>query len=117
MDIIASASERVVLTRAPTFVEKARLFPKATFLVGADTITRIGDPSYYGGDPAQVNAAVEAIAQQGCRFLVFGRLIDHQFSVLGQLSIPRTLRRLCTPVSEAEFRLDLSSTELRARDD
>src|SRR6185312_13134083 len=31
----------VELTRAPTFVEKARLFPKTTFVVGADTAERL----------------------------------------------------------------------------
>src|SRR5437764_6410080 len=38
----------VELTRAPTFVEKARLFPGTTFVVGADTAERLFGPKYYG---------------------------------------------------------------------
>src|SRR4029453_17081115 len=34
----------VELTRAPTFGEKARLFPGATFVVGSDTAERIAQP-------------------------------------------------------------------------
>ena len=40
------------LTRAPTFVEKSRLFPGATFVVGADTAERLFGPKYYGDDEA-----------------------------------------------------------------
>ena len=32
------------------FVEKARLAPGCTFVVGVDTVDRIGDPKYYGGE-------------------------------------------------------------------
>ena len=39
----------VVLTRAPRFVDKARLFPGATFLVGADTAIRLDDLRFYDG--------------------------------------------------------------------
>src|SRR5436305_1581127 len=34
------------LTRAALFTEKAALFPGATFVVGADTATRLLDPRY-----------------------------------------------------------------------
>jgi nicotinic acid mononucleotide adenylyltransferase len=34
----------VELTRAPTFVEKSRLFPGTTFVVGADTAERLFGP-------------------------------------------------------------------------
>jgi hypothetical protein len=40
----------VELTRAPTFVEKSRLFPGTTFVVGADTAERLFGAQYYGGD-------------------------------------------------------------------
>src|SRR5262249_18559734 len=38
----------VWLTRAPTFLEKARLFGGAVFVVGADTAVRIVQPRFYG---------------------------------------------------------------------
>jgi hypothetical protein len=36
----------IAVTSAPTFVEKADLFPGATFVVGADTMLRIAEPRY-----------------------------------------------------------------------
>jgi len=107
--------ERVWLTRAATFEEKAGLFPGATFVVGADTILRVGDPRYYQGDPARRRAAVEKIAASGCRFLVFGRAIDSEFRTLEDLPLPAALRSLCTAVPERKFRRDISSTDLRRR--
>src|SRR5690242_20225890 len=40
----------VVVTRAPTFVQKAELFPGATFVLGADTAARVVQPRYYCSD-------------------------------------------------------------------
>ena len=103
----------VVLTDAPTFRQKAALFPGCTFVVGADTIVRIGDPCYYEGHPSHYESALVEIADRGCRFLVFGRTIDGKFRVLGELTIPDSLRALCDEVAAEEFREDVSSTELR----
>jgi nicotinic acid mononucleotide adenylyltransferase/nicotinamide mononucleotide (NMN) deamidase PncC len=100
-------------TRAPTFVRKAELFPGATFIVGADTIRRIAEPRYYGGDQSAAEAAIELIAQCGGRFLVFGRRRDEQFETLDELQLPAELRTICQAVSAADFRHDVSSTELR----
>ena len=111
---------QVLLTNAPTFREKAALFPGATFLVGADTIARIVKPQYYeqtDGDPsAEMEVAIAQIADQGCRFLVFGREIDGHFCLLSDLKIPPSLAALCTEVSAEDFREDISSTELRQRE-
>lgn len=104
----------IVLTRAATFREKAAIFPGATFIVGADTIARIGEPRYYGGDFAARDTAIEDIARQGCRFLVFGREADGRFQTLGGLALPERLRALCDGAPESEFREDVSSTQLRA---
>jgi nicotinic acid mononucleotide adenylyltransferase len=102
----------VWLTRAATFAEKSQEFPGATFIVGADTIRRIADPRYYGGQPA-THQALERIAGRGCRFLVFGRLGHAGFVRLGDLDLPPALRRISTEVSAEQFREDISSTELR----
>jgi hypothetical protein len=103
-------------TRAPTFVEKAKIFPGATFIVGVDTIERIAQPRYYNGDPQACQVALEAIAAAGCRFLVFGRKAEGCFDTLADLRLPPVLRAICDEVSEADFRHDLSSTELRRAD-
>lgn len=108
-----AANEPLWITRAATFREKADIFEGATFIVGADTIERIADPRYYGGDEAARDAAIARMAERGCRFLVFGRLVGQRFETLSQIDLPPALRRLCDEVPIAEFREDVSSTELR----
>ena len=106
-----AGDEAVWLTRAPTFPEKARIFPGATFAVGVDTIARIAEPRYYGG-PEGLARAIALLGR--CRFLVFGRRAGTGFATLASTALPAALRALCDGVSEAEFRADISSTELRA---
>lgn len=108
--------DAVWLTRAPTFVRKAQLFPGATFVVGADTIERIGHQRYYA-DQAALDAAIENLAAAGCRFLVFGRTTGGRFRTLDDLRLPESLAKLCRGVPESAFRQDISSTELRAQGD
>ena len=105
-----SDAEAVWLTRAPTFPEKARIFPGATFAVGVDTIVRIAEPRYYGG-PEGLAAALSVLGQ--CRFLVFGRRTTAGFETLESTALPAPLAALCEGVPEADFRIDVSSTELR----
>jgi nicotinamide mononucleotide (NMN) deamidase PncC len=107
----------VWLTRAPTFAAKAPLFPGTTFVVGSDTAERLLQPRYYGGSETQLLAALESIRVQGCRFLVVGRYDAEsgRFQTLDDLPIPPSLRDLFDAVPESEFRLDVSSTEVRAR--
>ena len=110
-----AGDETVWLTRAPTFPEKARIFPGATFAVGVDTIARIAEPRYYGG-PEGLARAIALLGR--CRFVVFGRRAGTGFATLASIAVPAALRALCDGVSEAEFRADVSSTELRrTRDD
>jgi nicotinamide mononucleotide (NMN) deamidase PncC len=106
--------EPVLLTRAATFVEKSKLAPGCVFIVGTDTLQRIGDPKYYGGDLSKRDAAIDAIAAQGCRFLAFGRTLENQFRALPSLKLPTKLLALCDEVPASTFRDDVSSTKLRA---
>jgi hypothetical protein len=108
--------EPVLLTRAPTFAGKAVLVPGATFIVGADTIARIGQQRYYASALEQA-AAIDTLAEHGCRFLVFGRKSDQQFLTVEEIELPSPLRSLCDQVPESDFRADMSSTQLRARCD
>jgi nicotinamide mononucleotide (NMN) deamidase PncC len=105
--------ETLWFTRAATFVEKAALFQPATFIVGADTIARIADPKYYGGDRQTCEQAIDRIAATGGRFLVFGRSVDGAFQSLSSLDLPPPLAALCQEVPAEEFRRDISSTQLR----
>jgi hypothetical protein len=106
----------VELTRAPTFVDKSRLFPRTTFVIGADTAERLVAPKYYGDDLARMQAALEEIANSGSNFLVAVR-IDPEGHVraLSDIPVPRRYIDLFTEIPEHRFRLDTSSSELRAR--
>jgi hypothetical protein len=108
-----SVEQTVYLTRAATFEEKSRLFAGATFLVGADTLPRVAAPRYYGDNLSARDCAIRRIAGRGCRFLVFGRLLDGSFVRLGDLELPDSLRSLCREVPPETFREDVSSTALR----
>jgi len=103
----------VWLSRAATFVEKSRLYPGATFLVGTDTLRRIIAPRYYGDDEAVCRAAVEEIVQRGSRFLVFARNPGTGLVRLGDLELPDDLRAVCQEIPPERFREDISSTTLR----
>ena len=107
---------RVELTRAPTFVEKARLFPGATFVVGADTAERLVASRYYGDDDARMAAALEEIAERGCRFLVAARADNGgRVRSLADVVLPPRCAHLFTPIPESVFRLDISSSAIRAQ--
>jgi hypothetical protein len=104
------------LTRAPTFAEKAALFPGAVFVVGVDTAMRLVEPRYYGNSEQAMTAALEGIRKRGCRFLVAGRVDDSgQFVELHRLAIPDRYLDLFVPIPASECRIDVSSTILRAR--
>lgn len=103
----------LVFTRAPTFLEKATLFPGCTFVVGIDTLVRIDDARYYNGSEQQKRDAIQQFAKGGHRFLVFGRQSDEGFKSLSTSNISKSLEELCEEVSEQTFRADVSSTELR----
>jgi Cytidylyltransferase-like len=104
----------VYVTRAPEFRKKAALFPNSVFVLGADTAARVVQPKFYGGDPANMLAALEEIRALGCRFLVGGRADpDGNFVEVDGVAIPEGCRDLFEGVDEGEFRVDVSSTELR----
>ncbi len=103
----------VLLTRAATFIAKAELFPGCVFVVGADTAVRILQPRYYG-DESQMFQALDAIRERACSFFVAGRIDRGQgFVELGKIAIPDRYQDLFAGLTESEFRVDLSSTELR----
>ena len=106
--------QRCWLTRAPTFLDKVKIFPEATFVVGADTIVRIAHPRYYHNSLTARDAALDELRQQNCRFLVFPRVVGEDFLALEDLELPPILRERCESVPASEFRMDISSTELRS---
>lgn len=106
---------RVELTRAPTFVEKSRLFPGATFIVGADTAERLVATRYYGEDEERKAAALQEIADRGCAFLVAVRAdAAGRLWSLADVAVPSRFAHLFMPIPESRFRLDSSSSDIRA---
>lgn len=108
--------QRLWFTRAARFCEKLDLFPDGTFVMGADTYARLGDPKYYGGSTQAAAEAVEAIAARASGLIVFGRLRHGIFEDASQIDAPPRLRDISYFVSQREFRLDISSTELRRQE-
>ena len=106
----------VELTRAPTFLEKARVFPRTTFVIGADTAERLVAPKYYGDDEARMHVALEEIGSSGASFLVAVRIdAAGRLRALSDIPVPRRYTDLFTPIPEHRFRLDTSSSEIRAQ--
>ena len=97
----------VVLTCAPTFSEKAELFPGAWFALGFDTAVRLLSPDYH----TDISAMLSRFQLLGSRFAVAGRLHCGEFQSLEQLNIPLGFEELFFPIPR--FREDISSTELR----
>lgn len=105
--------QTVWLSRLATFEAKSRRFPEATFVVGADTLRRIAELRYYDNSEATRRRALEQIASQGCRFLVFARAESGRLVRLSDLKLPEPLRSICREVPPERFREDISSTEIR----
>ena len=105
----------LLLTKEPLFVNKGELIKDSCFVLGYDTFTRLLNPKYYGsGTNDDLCEALEAFAKQGTSFVVGGRLIDGKFIEANNAIVPEAYHGLFDFISETEFRLDLSSTELRA---
>lgn len=106
---LSAISRPVVLTSAPTFIEKAELFPGAWFAMGYDTAIRLIDPKYHPDVPAMLRR-FQAL---GTKFIVAGRLHNGVFQSLENIDIPKEFAELFIPIPETLFREDISSTELR----
>jgi hypothetical protein len=83
------------------------------FIVGIDTLVRVGDPHYYGDDVTQRDEALHELAELACSFLVFGRGAQGRFTTLADCDLPNALVALCQEVSEDDFRDDVSSSAIR----
>jgi len=103
----------IVTEGDPRFLEKARKFPGAHFVMGADAMDRMLDPKW----GFEIRPMLDEFASIGTRFLVPGRLVGTEFLVCGRVMsnhMADVLGRtsLFIPV---DFRLDLSSSEIRAK--
>ena len=104
--------DTVVLTRAETFKKKAALLQGRTFVLGWDTAVRLVAPRYYGGEEPMMLALAEMMAG-GANFIVAGRADGGEFRTLADVDVPGGFAPFFSAIPEAEFRRDISSTELR----
>ncbi len=106
----------VYASNAATYLEKARIYPNTTFIVGYDTTVRILQPRYYQNSIEKRNEALKQIAAQNCTFVVAGRKqADGIFYNFSNLAIPPHFQHLFAELPAAHFRSDISSTEIRAQ--
>ncbi|KAJ4974038.1 hypothetical protein NE237_007212 [Protea cynaroides] len=103
----------VIITNQPYFYKKAELFPGSAFVIGADTVARLINSKYYGGDHGKMLEILIGCKRTGCTFLVGGRNVDGAFKVLEDFDIPEELREMFISIPEEKFRMDISSTEIR----
>ncbi len=103
----------VLLTAVPIFVEKARIAPGTVFVIGVDTAVRVVDARFHAGRDDQLREALADLLDLRCRFLVAGRYDDEHFMTLADVEIPTGFEVLFEELPEAEFRVDLSSTQIR----
>lgn len=99
----------VILTRAPLFLDKARLFPGTTFVVGYDTAERIVNPSY-----GPVEEILQGIEDLGCSFVVGRRSMNGELKSLRDAHIPDRFIDMFYPIPSFLFPGNpLSSTQIR----
>jgi len=128
----------ILLTSTPLFVEKILLFSnvvldtktsnydeKPTVVIGSDTLIRILDPKYYeNNSQSAMFQALGNMKEKGVHFVVGGRVEQKKMDTTSkpfisgeeQLALlPEDLREHFTILNEDEFRMDISSTELRKK--
>ncbi|MFC1639102.1 hypothetical protein ACFL26_02425 [Patescibacteria group bacterium] len=103
----------LILPEAGLYVEKARLLPGFSFLLGSDAVRGLLNPRHYGGWPER-NAVLDELAGMGTRFYVSGREIDGVFTTLDMIDMPPKYAHLFTHVSTNNA---ISSSEIRNRGD
>lgn len=122
----ASICWGIILTNAPLFKQKVELLAPIQikngdsvlhFSIGTDTLVRLIDPKYYNNSRSEMT---QSLSKMSCHFIVGGRL--DQSKVTGSIFIsgeqiisglPLELREKFTIIPD--FRIDLSSTEIRQR--
>jgi hypothetical protein len=131
----------IILTRAPLFAQKLSSLqdciinrldgptPNVNFVIGTDTLVRILNAKYYNND--RENMVSSLLAMKGAHFIVGGRLEQNQVPdsvassappsppkfVSGEdelKGLPSDLADMFTVMTESEFRVDISSSEIRA---
>jgi len=123
----------IILTNAPLFSQKTEMLDnlipsgyscrKMSFVLGTDTFVRIINPKYYNNSRDEMIEALVDMRDKGVHFIVGGRLeqgTEHNKPIFinGEEEVkylPPDIQSMFTLLTEDEFRLDISSTELRKK--
>ena len=108
-------SDVVLVTSSDLFAQKSVLFSGCTFVIGYDTAVRLLDPKYYDNNSKLMHKSVHQIMANNCDFLVAGRFNKNNFMGLSSINIPLAFSDMFDEIPESEFRIDVSSTEIRNR--
>lgn len=124
-DCVCGGDSVLLLTHAPRFVEKAALLRgvPVDFVVGYDTAVRLCDPKYYDST-AHMTAALLRMADARVRMVVAGRSATtfkgaadaSAFLTLHDMAhrVPECVKDMFVDLPADDFRLDVSSSALRA---
>jgi nicotinic acid mononucleotide adenylyltransferase len=129
-----SRNKNVIVSRAPLYVDKARYYPNSILAVGADTMIRILDPKYQKDlhEHDRINSMIhdlKVMSDNNVSFIVAGRkdektneyvtcetIIKNITSCTNKsYNIPPILLSMFEQLPEKDFRVDISSTEVRAK--
>jgi len=107
-------NRKVVFTQNdPLFIDKARRFPGASFLIGADSVERLLDPRWYGGKSEAVIDMLSEFERLGTRFYVFGRDSGNGMVRMSDIPVIGHFKSLFIEMPDNKFKI--SSSQLRAQ--
>jgi hypothetical protein len=112
-----NTDEKIIISKSSKFIHKSKIFPKSCFIVGYDTAIRILDPSYLSSGES-LDDLFNALGKNSCTFLVAGR-IDATGSIFENLELNNLdfkYKDYFKIISEKDFRVDVSSTDMRRHD-
>lgn len=100
----------------PLYLDKAKRWPGAKFILGADALDRMMDP-VWGVEPSYL---LDQFKRFNTKFLVLGRLVDGCYMSYADIkrkhaSVMMETREGGSIFNAVPFRLDLSSSELRKK--
>ena len=88
------------------------MFKGSTFVIGADTLTRMLDERFYPSNKYMLRE-FSIFNENNNKFLVFGRKLNDEFITLADIDVPDFIKERFTGFDEQIFRDDISSTSLR----
>jgi len=111
------SDEKIIISKSSKFIDKSNIFPKSCFVVGYDTAIRILDHSYLSPGES-LDDLFSALDKNGCTFLVAGRIdaTESKFENLEINNLNFKYKDYFKIISEDDFRVDASSTDMRRHD-